>query len=198
MKNMRLGVVTLLLLLPAMAALRDIDPNKTAGNPAAPVTIQVFSDFECPACKLFHEHTLPLLRRDFVATGKVFLVYREFPLPQHQYSREAASYAVAAARFGLYRPVADALFRDQFAWSVTGKVWDTVATAVPVALQRKVKAAADSPSVLGEILRDVNDGHAVPVPSTPTMVVSRGARSYPVSGTLNYDILKRLIDDISK
>ena len=195
---MRLGAVALLLLLPVMAALSDIDPNKTAGNPAAPVTIQVFSDFECPACKAFHEGTLPQLRRDFVATGKVFLVYREFPLPQHAYSRAAASYAVAAARIGLYRPVSDALFRDQSAWSVTGKVWDTVATALTLPQQKKVKAAADSPSVLAEILRDLNDGHAVPVTSTPTLVVSRGARSYPVSGTLNYVILKNLIHDLSK
>ncbi|MFY9724378.1 MAG: thioredoxin domain-containing protein [Bryobacteraceae bacterium] len=195
---MRLGAVTLLLLLPAMAALLDIDPNKTAGNPAAPVTVQVFSDFECPACKAFHERTLPQLRRDFVATGKVFLVYREFPLPQHAYSRLAASYAVAAARFSSYRPVADVLFRDQYAWSVTGKVWDTVASVLTPAQQKKVKAAADGPSVLAEILRDLNDGHAVPVTSTPTLVVSRGARSYPVSGTLNYAILKSLINDLSK
>jgi len=36
------------------------------------------------------------------------------------------------------------------------------------------------------------------VTSTPTLVVSRGARQYPVSGTLNYAILKSLIDDLSK
>lgn len=181
-----------------MAALSDIDSNKTAGNPAAPVTIQVFSDFECPACKAFHEGTLPQLRRDFVATGRVFLVYREFPLPQHAYSRAAASYAVAAARIGLYQPVADALFRDQYAWSLSGKVWETVATVLTPSQQKKVKAAADSPSVLAEILRDLNDGHAVPVTSTPTLVVSRGAKSYPVSGTLNYAILKNLIHDLAK
>jgi hypothetical protein len=64
--------------------------------------------------------------------------------------------------------------------------------------QKKVKAAADGPSVLGEILREVNLGHAVPVTSTPTLVVSRGSKTYPVSGTLNYAILKSLIDDLLK
>ncbi len=181
-----------------MAAVSDIDPNKTAGNPSAPVTVQVFSDFECPACKAFHEQSLPLLQRDFVATGKVFLVYREFPLPIHAHSREAANYAVAAAHLGLYQPVADALFRDQVAWSLNGKVWETVASVLTLSQQTKVKAAADSASVLGEILRESNAGRAVPVTSTPTLVVSRGTKIYPVSGTLNYEILKRLIDDVLK
>ncbi|MGA2041626.1 MAG: thioredoxin domain-containing protein [Bryobacteraceae bacterium] len=195
---MRLGAVALILLWPAMAAVSDIDPNKTAGNPSAPVTVQVFSDFECPACKAFHEQSLPLLQRDFVATGKVFLVYREFPLPIHAHSREAANYAVAAAHLGLYQPVADALFRDQVAWSLNGKVWETVASVLTLSQQTKVKAAADSASVLGEILRESNAGRAVPVTSTPTLVVSRGTKIYPVSGTLNYEILKRLIDDVLK
>jgi len=196
--NMRLGALVLLLLWPAMAAVSDIDPNKTAGNPSAPVTVQIFSDFECPACKVFHERSLPQLQRDFVVTGRVFLVYREFPLPIHAHSREAANYAVAAAGLSLYQPVADALFRDQFAWSVNGKVWETVASVLTLSQQKKVKAAADGPSVLGEIVRDVNAGHAIPVGSTPTLVVSRGARQYPVSGTLNYEILKSLINDLSR
>jgi protein-disulfide isomerase len=196
--NMRLGAVALLWLLPAMAAVSDVDPNKAAGDPAAPVTIQVFSDFECPSCKLFHDRTLPQLQRDFVATGKVFLVYREFPLPIHAHSREAANYAVAAAQLSLYQPVADALFRNQPTWSLNGKVWEAVASVLTPAQQKKVKAAADGPSVLGEIQRDLNAGHAVPVSSTPTLVVSRGARQYPVSGTLNYEILKSLINELYK
>jgi len=188
----------LLALLPAMAALSDIDPNRTAGNSSAPVTVQVYSDFECPSCKAFHERTLPLLERDLVNTGKVFLVYREFPLPMHAHSREAADYAVAAARIGLYRPVADALFRNQLAWSASGKVWDAVASVLTPTQQKKVKATADDASVLGEIQRDVNAGRAVPVPSTPTLVISRGGKSYPISGTLSYEFLKKFIDDLAR
>jgi len=196
--NMRLGAVALLLLWPAMAAVSDIDPNKTAGNPSAPVTVQIFSDFECPACKAFHDNSLPRLQRDFGVTGKVFLVYREFPLPMHAHSREAANYAVAAAHLSMYQPVADVLFRDQTAWSANGKVWETVASVLTLSQQNKVKAAADGASVLGEILRDVNAGHAVPVTGTPMLVVSRGSKIYPVSGTLNYAILRSLIDDLLK
>ena len=196
--DMRLGACVLLLIGPALAAVNDIDPNKTAGNPSAPLTVQVFSDFECPGCKMFHERSLPQLQRDFVITGKVFLIYREFPLPIHAHSREAANYAVAAARLGLYQPVADALFRNQVAWSADGKVWDAVASALTLSQQKRVQAAVDSPAVMGEIQRDLDAARALAVSSTPTLVVSRGARRYPVSGMLNYEILRSLLNDLSK
>jgi protein-disulfide isomerase len=179
-----------------MAAVNDVDINKTAGNPSAPVTVEVYSDFECPACKVMHDRTLPQLQREFVATGKVYLVFRECPLPIHAHSREAASYAVAAARLSLYQPVADALFREQAAWSANGKVWETVAGVLTLSQQKKVKVGADSASVLGEIMREVNLAHAVPVQSTPTLVISSGAKRYPILGTVNYGFIKSLIDGL--
>ena len=194
--NMRLCTVALLGLLPAMAAVNDIDINKTAGNPSAPVTVEVYSDFQCPGCKLMHDTTLPQLQQDFVATGKVYLIYRECPLPIHAHSREAANYAVAAARLSLYQPVADALFRDQAAWSASGKVWETVAGVLTLSQQKRVKAGADNASVLDEIKREVNLALAVPVKSTPTLVVGRGSARFPVSGTLRYTFLKGLIDGL--
>jgi len=45
-------------------------------------------------------------------------VSREFPLRMHQYSREAANYATAAARLGKYQQVADALFLNQLVWEL--------------------------------------------------------------------------------
>src|SRR4051794_28758435 len=101
---MRLPAIALLALLPCVAAsLGDVDKTKSIGNPTAPVRIDVYSDFQCPACKGFHENVLPVLVRDYVAAGKVYIVSREFPLTQHQYSREAAGYAVAAAQVGKYQ-----------------------------------------------------------------------------------------------
>jgi len=190
--------LALLLLWPALAAVSDIDPNKTAGNPSAPVTVQIFSDFECPACQ-----GVPRQQPAAVAAGlrghrQGLPGVSRVPSAHPRALARGANYAVAAARLSLYQPVADALFRDQSAWSVNGKVWDTVASVLTLSQQKKVKAAADGPSALGEILRDVNLGHAVPVTSTPTLVVSRGSKTYPVSGTLNYAILKSLIDDLLK
>lgn len=195
---MKLCAVALAALLPAMAAVTDVDPGKAAGNPSAPVTIQIFSDYECPSCKLFHDQTLPEMLRDYVNTGKVYVIYRDFPLTMHQYSRQAASYACAAAHLGLFQPVADVLFRNQGSWSVTGKVWECVASVLTLRQQKEVQTLAASPEVRAEIERDLTAGQREAVNSTPTLIISRGAKKYPVSGALNYMLLRQLLNDISK
>jgi protein-disulfide isomerase len=195
---MKIYAIALAVMLPAIAGVPDIDPGKAMGNPSAPVTIQVFSDYECPSCKMFHDTTLPEIVRDYVATGKVYLVYRDFPLPMHQYSRQAAGYACAAAHLMLYQPVADALFKNQSAWAASGKVWEYVASVLTLSQQKKVQAMAASPEVQAEIQREVNLGQREQISSTPTLVVSHGARKYPISGVANYMLLKQLINDVAK
>ncbi len=51
----------------------------TVGDPNAPVTMHIFSDFQCHFCLQFHDDTLPLIVNDFVKTGQVKLVYHDFP-----------------------------------------------------------------------------------------------------------------------
>jgi len=76
---MKLFALALTALLPCLAASSDADSGKALGSPSAPIRIEVFSDFECPACKGLHEQILPLVMKDYVIPGKVFLVSREFP-----------------------------------------------------------------------------------------------------------------------
>jgi protein-disulfide isomerase len=195
---MKLLAVAFTALLPCLAASSDADPGKSLGSPSAPVRIEIFSDFECPACKTLHEQILPLVFKDYVIPGKVYLVSREFPLPMHQYSREAAGYATAAARFGKYQQVADALFLNQLTWEVNGKVWDTVANVLTPAEAKKVQSLAKDPAVLGEVQHDVEQGRAAAINQTPTMIVTRGAKQFPVIGAVNYNLLRSLLDGLLK
>jgi protein-disulfide isomerase len=195
---MKLIALVFAALLPCLAASSDADPGKSLGSPSAPIRIEVFSDFECPACKGLHEQILPLVMRDYVIPGKVYLVSREFPLPMHQYSREAAGYATAAARLGKYQQVADKLFLSQVAWSASGKVWDTVASVLTPAEARKVQSLAKDPSVLSEVQHDMELGRAAAINQTPTMIVTRGTSQFPVVGGINYNLLRSLLDGLLK
>ena len=195
---MKLFALALTVLLPCLAASSDADPGKALGSPSAPIQIEVFSDFECPACKGLHEQILPQVMRDYVIPGKVFLVSREFPLQMHPYSREAACYATAAARFGKYEQVADTLFKNQVAWGASGKVWDTVAKVLTPAEASKVQLLAKDPAVLSEVQRDVDAGKAAAINQTPTMIVTHGASRFPVAGAVNYNLLRSLLDGLLK
>ena len=195
---MKLLAVAFTALLPCLAASSDADPGKSLGSPSAPVRIEIFSDFECPACKTLHEQILPLVFKDYVIPGKVYLVSREFPLPMHQYSREAANYATAAARLGKYQQVADTLFLSQTSWEVNGKVWDQVANVLTPAEAKKVQVLAKDPSVLSEVQRDVDAGRVAGINQTPTMFVTRGTSRFPVVGVVNYTLLRSMLDGLLK
>jgi protein-disulfide isomerase len=52
----------------------------TLGDGAAPVTIVEFSDYQCPTCAWFHQNLFPRLQSEYIDTGKVRFVYRDFPL----------------------------------------------------------------------------------------------------------------------
>lgn len=195
---MKLFALALAALLPCLAASSDADSGKSMGSPSAPIRIEVFSDFECPACKGLHEQILPLVFKDYVIPGKIYLVSREFPLPMHQYSREAANYATAAARIGKYEQVANALFLNQAAWEVSGKVWDTVANVLTPAEAKKVQSLAKDPSVLSAVERDVDAGKAAAINQTPTMIITRGTSRFPVIGAVNYNLLRSLLDGLLK
>jgi protein-disulfide isomerase len=182
----------------AVVAATDTDPGKSMGSPGAPIRIEVFSDFECPACKGLHEQVLPLLMSDYVISGKVYLVNREFPLPMHKYSREAAGYAVAAARVGKYQQVSDALFKSQAIWAENGKVWDTVSPVLSATEAKKVQALAKDPGVLSEIEREAGLAKTEVINQTPTMIVTRGSNRYPLAGAVNYNLLRSLLDGLLK
>jgi protein-disulfide isomerase len=190
-------LATLLSLAAAAAPSQTPVAGKVFGVPGAPMMIEVYSDFQCPMCKVLHEQVLPSLMKDYVAKGKVYLIHREFPLPipAHIYSRQAASYASAAARIGKYTPVSDALFRMQASWSVDGKVDQTACSVLSPLEATKVRALVKDPSIAAEIQRDVQAGEKAAINQTPTMIVTFRTRQYPLS-TTNYDLVRRFLDDL--
>lgn len=198
---MRLHALAFVLLLPCLAAVPEVDKNKAFGMPAAPLQIEVFSSFDCPHCRALHDTTIPLLMKDYVVPGKVYLIFREFPLSgqYHPYAREAANYAVAAARIGKYEQVANALWDNQLSWTSNGKVWDVAAAALKPEEQKKVQQLAKDPGVLAEVQREYDEGVAAGVNATPTLIATRGAKRYPIpSQELNYVFLRSLLDGMLK
>jgi protein-disulfide isomerase len=184
--------------LPAAAV--PLLAQKQEGAGKAPVTLEIFSDFECPGCKQLHESTIRQLRAsDLVTTGKLRIIHREFPLPMHRYARQAACYACAAERLGLYTPVADALFRDQEVWSKTGRLEEALARAVPAAKLAQLKTLAKDPAVLAEVEADLARGQKMNTRQTPTMLFLKGnGLPQPVTGVVSYNIVRQYVDMLLK
>jgi protein-disulfide isomerase len=96
------------------------DTARIQGNPAAKVWLVMASDFQCPACKHWHDTYSAEIMRDYVATGKVRFAYINFPLDQHMNARPASEAGMCAAAQGKFWGVHDRLFATQNEWSQTG------------------------------------------------------------------------------
>ena len=174
----------------------DIDPAKAFGSKTAPVVVEIYSDFQCPACKQLFLSTTQKVIDNYVNTGKVYLVHRDFPLPMHAYSRVAASYSRAAAHIGKCEPVEQALFQNQEKWETNGDVKGIVAGVLSPAEMKRVQALVDAKTLEPLIERDKQIGQTLPVTQTPTSVFHSKGQNYPYAGTLSYDVLKDFLDQL--
>jgi protein-disulfide isomerase len=163
----------------------DIDPHEGFGNKSAPIIMEVFSDFQCPACKTLFLTTNRQLMDNYVSTGKVYLIHRDYPLPMHAYSRVAAQYSRAAAQIGKLEPVEE-----------NGDVDGTVATVLSAAELVKVRALVKGGSVDAAISKDKLLGDSYHVNQTPTTIIHSKGQTYPVVGVVSYDVLHQFIDQL--
>lgn len=175
----------------------DIDPTKTSGNKNAPVTMEIFSDFQCPACKQLFTVTTPKVISNYVDTGKIYLVHRDFPLPMHAYSTVAANYSRAAAHIGKNDVVEVALFQNQEKWEATGDVKSFVAAVLSPSEMKKVQAIVDAKTLEPLIEKDRQMGQTYAINQTPTTWLhTKSGQAFPVVGFVNFDVLKTFLDQL--
>ena len=187
------------LLLAALAVSSPAAQTKSTravGPVTAAVRIDLFSDFECPACKVLHEQTIKRVKEEFALKGKLRLVHHDFPLPQHKHARRAATLAAAADRLGKYDEVADALFRQQETWSKDGSVDAAVDSVLTPEERKQIDEISKDPAILANIERDIQLGLRMKVSSTPTMIITHDGKPNPVSGVVSYTVFSKYLNTI--
>lgn len=87
-----------------------ISDNPYEGRKNAPITMIECSDFQCPFCARFVNDTLSKLRKNEIKKGMVKIIFKNFPLPFHQYAEKAAEAAECANKQGKFWQMHDLLF----------------------------------------------------------------------------------------
>jgi len=82
------------------------------GAADAPVTVVEFTDYQCPYCRRFTQTTFPLLKRNYIDTGKVRWVVRDLPLASHKNARKAGQSVHCASEQGKFWEMRDLLFKN--------------------------------------------------------------------------------------
>ena len=140
------------------------DPSK--GNADAPVTIVEFSDYQCPFCGRHFRQTFSQLDRDYIATGKVKYVFRDFPIERiHPQAFKASVAANCAGEQGKYWPMHDRLFANQKDLEPGALKKHADAVGVDSAV---FEACFESDVHDAEIKQDLAEGQKAGVRGTPT------------------------------
>ncbi len=174
------------------AAVALAQEGKRYGSLDAPITVEVFSDMQCPACAAYHLETLRPLMKEYVAEGKVFLIVHLTVLHRHSY--RAARYANAAAKAGLFEKVSEALFEKQKAWAESGDLESALAGVLSEAEMAKLREKLNAPEIDQAIDADRALARTFQVRSTPTTFITRRGETTPVVGAVSYPILRRYLD----
>lgn len=174
------------------------------GQPNAPLKIDVFSDFQCPVCRVFYLEAIKPLIADFTKEkriDKIYIVYHDFPLDMHPYSHKAACYAMAAQRIGRdpWLRVFDALYQEQAQWSQDGNIDAVVARVLdPTELTRVQKLAAD-PSIEQAVRLELLLSQSRDVTMTPTFwLITQAGHQERINGGVSYAVLKGRVEHFLK
>ncbi len=144
----------------------DVSGSPSRGPEDAPVTIVVFSDFQCPYCAKVPSLLDEVQKR---YPERVRLVFKNFPLGSHKMARPAAVAALAAEMQGQFWPFHDRLFESQK--QLSDEKIDTIAKDLGLDMNAFEKARK-SPALVARVNRDFQQGQKHGVRGTPTIFVN--------------------------
>lgn len=160
------------------------------GAENAPVTIIEWSDFECPFCTRFYQQTLPQIEEEYVATGKVKLIYKDFPLNFHENAQKAAEAGKCALEQGKFWEMHDRIFDGNIAGQKP-TVQNLKAYAAEINLDTaEFNECLDSGRMASKVAAEMREGQQAGVRGTPGFSINGEI----VSGAQPFSDFQKVID----
>ena len=175
----------------------SMDDDAVFGDADAPVTIVEFSDFQCPYCHSFYEETMPSLVKDYIDTGKVKLIFRDFPLSGHPQANLAAqaaecvrSVSDAAPDDEAFFAFHDWLFENTSLWSGQDTAKDTFVKAASDEFGLDIQSCLDNSDMADEVNSDLTAGRGYGVSGTPSFFIN----GKKLVGAWPYEVFQTVIE----
>jgi len=150
-------------------------PDRVLGKADAPVTVEEFVSLTCSHCAEFYNETLPVLEKNYVDTGKVKFILRDFPLDGT--GLKAAAIARCMPPDSFY-PFVKILYKNQMAWAVDANAEKTITQYARLGglTEDKAKACLADTRLQDAIITErTAGGEKYDIEATPTFVINNGA-----------------------
>jgi protein-disulfide isomerase len=167
------------------------------GDSSAKITIVEFGDYQCTYCHLFHKNTKDALLKQYVNTGKVNFVFRDFPLngPDSVLAAEGSYCADDQNKYWQYH---DELYKnwggEKTGW-VNQKSLDRFATTVSLDLDKFDKCISDK-KYEQKVLDNQKFGEKIGIDGTPSFIVFSGKQITKIIGAQPLSEFQQVIDKI--
>ena len=174
----------------------QIDDDVVLGNPDAPVTIFIFSDYQCSFCGKFFEETELLIRKNYVETGKVKMVHKDLAFLGPE-SKAAAQAAECAKDQGKYWQYHDVLFETEIRdgqehnGNLNKNLFGKIASDLKMNVDEFL-LCFDSQKYAAEVEKDIQEAQsAMERTSTPTIFIN----DKMIQGAYPYNAFSQAIDE---
>ena len=167
------------------------------GNPSATITIVEWGDYQCTFCYKFHQSTMNIIKQDFIETGKVKLVFKDFPLngPDSVLAAEAAYCAQDQGKYWQYH---DELYKnwggERTGW-ITRESLDKFATTVSVDLE-KFDKCLDDHKYLERVNQMYEFGKEIGIDATPSFLVFSNEKIIKITGNQPLEVFLKSLDEL--
>ena len=166
------------------------------GDPNAPVTIVEFSDYQCPFCLRYFQDTFPQLKTDYIDTGRVYYVYKDFPIaslhPLAYRLHEAALCLSQSSGAEVYWQAHDLFFNEAETFKVdTLEAMDrAILTRLEAVGLPDIRECLEKNQTAAAVQSGVSEGQQLGINGTPTFFIN----GYPLIGAQPYQVFQQAID----
>ncbi len=157
-----------------------VTDDHQSGPAMAKATLVEYGDFQCPACGAYE----PIVEKVKQSYGdKLLLVFRNYPLPQHQFAQIAAQAAEAANLQGKYWEMHNLLYQEQNTWSVSKDINAALKGYAGQLGLDIAKFTTDLTSRVAKdrVQRDIDSGNGYQINGTPTFYLNGQELVLPIS-----------------
>jgi protein-disulfide isomerase len=142
------------------------------GKADAPLTMVEFTDLQCPFCRQFHTQAFEQIKKDYIDTGKLRYISRDFPLDSiHPYALAAARASRCAADQGKFWEMRHAILVNNA--TLSNDVFATFAGDLKLNVNTFKTCTADTSKFQAEIQKDLSEGSGVGIQGTPSFVIGK-------------------------
>ena len=191
----KIVICSLLINIQSIADESKVLKNTVIGNNNALIKIKVFSSLTCPHCANFHNQVIPKIKEQFVVSGKVQLIFLDFPLDQAAFN---AAKLIHCVDYEKKNVLLDKIYEKQNKWTQGSDINEInenlkkIVKSFGINSESFEKCLVDE-AVSDKILNNRIDAHKkYSIESTPTIIIN----NKKLKGSASFENIKKTIEKL--